>query len=269
MGLQNKICVVLKCAMGHIICIASQKGGTGKTTTAVNLAAALAILEKQTLLVDCDPLGNATTGVGIDKGLISSSLYHALVGTARVRDVVVDTMLDYLQIMPARIDLLRAEAQTKGKSTGTVMRHMLRDIAWDYDYIIIDSPPSLGFLTISAMASADFLILPLQYQIFSFEGLSQLLMVVKKIRNSINPDLKIAGILFTMCGNTPTNGQSNDIDALGRIQHKIFQTRIPWDTVLSDAANHTKPAALLDMMSQGANAHMELAQELMDTVGDT
>jgi len=252
----------------RIFCVASQKGGTGKTTTAVNLAAALAIFEKQTLLVDCDPLGNATTGVGIDKGSISCSLYHALVGAARARDVIVDTTLDYLQIMPARIDLLRAEAQTKGKSTGAVMRRMLRDLAWDYDYIIIDSPPSLGFLTISAMASADFLILPLQYQIFSFEGLSQLLMVVKKLRNSINPELKIAGILFTMCDHTPATGQSNETATLSRIQHKIFQTRIPWDTLLAEAANHTKPAALLDMMSEGANAHMKLAQELMDTVGD-
>jgi chromosome partitioning protein len=261
---QTPFCVLINFAMGQIICVASQKGGTGKTTTAVNLAASLALLERQVLLVDCDPLGNATTGIGIDKGKLSCDLFDALVGRVYPRDILVESSLDCLQVLPARIGLHHAE-----KRLGTrpeperYMRDVVREVSNDYEFTIIDSPPSFGFLTKSALASSDFLLLPLQHQIFSFEGLSQLLVMVRGIQKKLNPLLKIAGIFYTMCRNDSFKGQLFDAEDLHQFRDKLFSTVIPWDDTLSEASDLTRPVALLDIMSKGAVAYMQLAQELM------
>jgi chromosome partitioning protein len=250
--------------MGKIICVASQKGGTGKTTTAVNLAASLALLERHTLLVDCDPLGNATTGIGIDKGKLSCDLFDALVGRVYPREILVDSSLDCLQVLPARIGLHHAEQHLGNKSEPEgFLRTIVREVSKDYEFTIIDSPPSFGFLTKSALASSDFLLLPLQYQIFSFEGLSQLLLMVRGIQKKLNPPLKIAGIFYTMCRNDSEKMQRFDSGQLHQLADKLFSTAIPWDDTLSEASNLTRPVALLDMMSKGAIAYMQLAQELL------
>ena len=207
----KKQIVVINAAMGHIICVASQKGGTGKTTTAVNLAASLALLEKDTLLVDCDPLGNATTGIGVDKGKLTHDLFDALVGVASSRDVLVDTSLDRLQVLPSRVGLHHAERILGGNPrAGLILRTVIREIAQDYTYTIVDSPPSFGFLTRSALTASDFLLLPLQHQIFSFEGLSQLLLMIRGIQKTTHPGLKIAGVFYTMCRNEPCDAPVSD-----------------------------------------------------------
>ena len=261
--------MLIRGTMGHIICVASQKGGTGKTTTAVNLAASFALLEKHTLLVDCDPLGNATTGIGVDKSKLSHDLLDVFAGRSYPREVLVDSGIEYLQVLPARIGLHHAEESLSGRPDPELfLRGAVRDVSMDFDFTVIDSPPSFGFLTKSALAASDFLLLPLQHQIYSFEGLSQLLHMVRGIQKKINPGLKIAGIFYTMCRNNLNTAHHSDTESLFYFKEKLFSTIIPWDDLLSEAANLARPAALLDIMSKGAVAYLQLAQELMDNLAD-
>jgi chromosome partitioning protein len=251
--------------MGHIICITSQKGGTGKTTTTVNLAASLALFEKHTLVVDCDPQGNATTGLGIDKKALSHDLYHALLGQAAAKDIIIDTQLEFLKIIPSRFDLIHAETRLPLKpDSQKIMRNLIQDISDAFEYIIIDSPPSLGFLSKSAIVTAEWLIIPLQYQIYALEGLGQLLFVVQGIQKKWNPNLKIAGILFTMCDNSDGAGIHLAENSSESFRNKIFSTTIPWDNLLRFSSDLVKPLVLHDIMSKGAKAYLDLATEVVN-----
>jgi chromosome partitioning protein len=259
--------MVFMSAMGNIICIASQKGGTGKTTTAVNLAASLALLENDTLLVDCDPLGNATTGIGVNKSSLTYDLFDALTGRIPPRDILVESLLERLQVLPSRVGLFHAERFVSGTPNPELaLSNIVRELSNDYAYTIIDSPPSFGFLTKSALAASDYILLPLQHQIFSFEGLSQLLIMIRGIQKTIHPKLKIVGIFYTMCRKDPDADPMIGSGELEALKRKLFKTVIPWDDTLSSASNQTVPVALLDALSKGSVAYMQLSLELMDAL---
>ena len=185
--------------MGHIVCITSQKGGVGKTTTAINLSAAFALAEKDSLLIDCDPLGHATSGLGFDKTRIKKSLYDALAGQATIGEIIVGSGLRCLKLLPAKISLCRAEFElTTAKFKEYVLRDLLVGIKSEYDYIVIDCPPSLNFLTINAMIASDLLLIPLQCEFYALEGLDYQLEIIKVIKEGFIPEIRIAGILLTM-----------------------------------------------------------------------
>ncbi|MDX9787363.1 MAG: ParA family protein [Desulfobacterales bacterium] len=249
--------------MGHVICIASQKGGTGKTTTAVNLAASLALFEKRTLVVDCDPLGNATTGIGSNKDLISYSIFDALAGKIPFSGVTLSTCLSHLFLVPASNDLFLIESRgTPGIDCERVLPGLIRNTANEYDYIIIDSPPSLGYLCMSALASADYLIIPTQRRLFSFEGLSPLLSLIQMVRFRTNAKLKVTGILLTMVETDGCSSTEKTPDFLSSLKGRIFKTVIPMDATLADASDHGKPGVLYDITASGPAAYLNLAQEM-------
>ena len=185
--------------MGHIFCVTSLKGGVGKTTTAVNLSTAFAMAEKKTLLVDCDPQGNATTGMGIDKASLSRTLYHAMTGKASVQDSIVGTEIRFLKTFPAGLDLFRAESELRARrEKERILRDLLRELKEVYDYIIIDSPPSFSLLTVNAMTAADSLLIPLQCEFYAMEGIGHHFKMIQFLKKRFNPGLKIAGVLLSM-----------------------------------------------------------------------
>jgi len=250
--------------MGHIICIASQKGGVGKTTTTVNLSASLALFEKRTLVVDCDPQGNATTGLGVDKKKVQWDLYDVLSGKAPADKAVIPTAIEYLNVLPARFRLHQMESLLATESCREgILSVRLHALAARYDFILLDTPPSIGLLTLNALTAANWLIIPLQCQLYALEGLGQLLAVVRRVREGFNRELKIAGVLLTMC-----ESKSADPDPImsrisDRFQKKIFSTTIPRDSLIRDSANFSKPLALYDILARGTEAYMNLANELI------
>lgn len=249
--------------MGHVICIASQKGGTGKTTTAVNMAASFALFEKKTLVVDCDPLGNATTALGVNKAGVSRGLFHALTGKASFSDVKVQTSLPFLSLIPANYDLFFIENRKAADTDrAPVLRNFILNTSTEYDYIIIDSPPSLGYLTVCALSASNFLIIPTQRRIFSFEGLNQLLSLIKRVQSDSNPNLKIAGILLTMIENECCSSYEAVPDFLVSLKGSLFKTVIPWDTTLADASDFGKPGVLYNVDAPGPSAYLNLTGEV-------
>ncbi len=250
--------------MAHIICIAGQKGGTGKTTTAINLAASLALHERQTLLIDCDPQGSATTGMGINKQAPLKDLYHVLTGNTSILNVILNSRLEFLKIIPARFKLIHIESKLVSiPGAEKLLRHRLKPCLDRFDYIIIDTPASVGFLAFCALAASDHVLIPFQYQVFSLEGLVQLLTIVQKIRNKINPHLRISGILLTMCEVFKSmHGQiSKDLPA--NLGQALYDTTIPFDKGLQDSASMALPLALIDLNAPGARAYINLSLEII------
>lgn len=251
--------------MRKIICIANQKGGVGKTTTAINLAASLAAAEQKTLLIDCDSQGNATSGVGIEKNIIhKKNLYYSLIGKVPLKDVILGTQLPFLDVVPANQDLIGIEVEFVNlENREKKLRSLLNTLDTAYDFVIIDCPPSLGFLTINALVASDSLIIPLQCEYFAMEGLGHLLNTVKLVKTRLNPSLTLAGILLTMFDTRNLLSHKVSEDVRTHLGKKVFNTVIHRNVRLSESPSHGLPIILYDIRSRGAIAYMELANELM------
>jgi chromosome partitioning protein len=265
MSFSNTMFYAKSKAMAEIICIANQKGGVGKTTTAVNLSAAMAVSEKKILLVDCDPQGNATTGLGIDKNRVEKSLYHGMIGDAQAENLILDSDIETLKIIPSRVELIGFEVEMMSDpQRETVLKTFLSRIENSFEYIIIDCPPSLSLLTVNAMTAADSVLIPLQCEFYALEGLGQLLQTMKRIKHNLNPKLKISGILLTMFDKRTNLSHQVAEDAEKYFKHLVYKTMIPRNVRLGEAPSFGKPILLYDAASFGAQSYFDLAREIMN-----
>lgn len=251
--------------MNKIICIANQKGGVGKTTTAINLSASLATAEKKTLLIDCDSQGNASSGMGIERDVIRlKNLYQTLCGNLPLKDVIVGTQIPNLDIIPANQDLIGIEVEfVHLEEREKKLRILLRNLDTEYDFIIIDCPPSLGFLTVNALVASDILIVPLQCEYFAMEGLGYLLNTLRLVKARLNPALTLGGILLTMFDSRNLLSHRVSDDVRKYFGDKVFKTIIPRNVRLSESPSHGLPIILYDIKSRGAISYMEFAQEIL------
>ncbi len=250
--------------MGHVISISNQKGGVGKTTTAINLSASIAAGERDCLLIDCDPQGNATTGLGVDPASLEQGLYDILFGELPPEEAITETPLPRLHLIGATGNLIGAEVEMASmKSKEFRLRNAIAALRQSYDYIFFDCPPSLGFLTINALTAAEFILVPLQCEYYALEGLSQLLNTAKAVKKNLNPVLQSAHILLTMHDSRNNLSLQVADEARALFKERVFKTVIPRNVRLSEAPSYGKPIILYDIGSKGAQSYLALARELI------
>jgi len=251
--------------MGKIITIANQKGGVGKTTTALNLGASLSIEGKKVLLVDSDPQGNLTTGVGIERSNLELSLYDLYVDSPSPHHVKIKTNFDNIWIIPSTIDLVGVEVELVHRQNREfILRNILSSVVSDFDYLIIDAPPSLGLLTLNCFVAAHSLLIPVQCEYYALEGLGLLMKTFELVKSKLNPDLKIEGILLTMFDGRNTLSRQVAEEVRNFFGKKVYNTVIPRNVTLAEAPSHGKPAVFYDIRSKGSQSYLSFAMEFLN-----
>jgi chromosome partitioning protein len=255
--------------VSRIIAIANQKGGVGKTTTAINLGACLAVAEKKTLVIDMDPQGNATSGLGVDKDEVERSIYDVLIDGMTAADAVIPQVhFPCLDVLPATRDLVGAEVElVNRKGRENILRAALDSVRDQYEYVLIDCPPSLGLLTLNTLAAADSVLIPIQCEFYALEGLSQLLNTVTIVQKNLNPALQIEGVLLTMFDSRLNLSRQVADEAKEYFGPKVYRTTIPRNVRIAEAPSFGKPIVLYDVMSVGAKSYLALAKELIARKG--
>ncbi|HOD92813.1 MAG TPA: AAA family ATPase [Clostridia bacterium] len=254
--------------MGKVMAVANQKGGVGKTTTSINLSASLAYMGKKTLLIDNDPQGNATSGLGVDKWTVEKSVYDTLINDIEIMETILPTMMDNLFICPSNIQLAGAEIELVSQMMReNRLKNAIEPIKKDYDYIIIDCPPSLGLLTLNSLTAADTILVPIQCEYYALEGLKQLMKTVALVQKHLNPTLKVEGVVMTMY-DSRTNLSFQVVESVREhFSDRVYRTIIPRNVRLSEAPSHGVPIILYDKDSKGAISYLDLAEEVIQCGG--